>query len=415
MPLASASAPVAPSAVPLAASAAVAQPNENPMIQPRSSSNFEDDVAFLAAHGAVKVLTAESGGRIAVSPVYQGRVMTSAVGAHERSLGFINKPFINEGKTGTQFDNYGGEDRFWLGPEGGQFGLYFAPKAAFTFDQWQTPHGLQEGAWDITKETPTSVALKREFSVTNYQGKKFDLEVEREVALITPEHAADRLGLPLPEGVRWVGFSTTNQLKNAGKNSWHESEGLLSIWILGMFAPVPGTRVIIPFDAAATGEVVNDRYFGKVPADRLVQAPNYLLFTCDGEYRSKIGLGPTRAKSALGSYSEPAELLTLVLYTKPAHATRYVNSMWETQKEPFHGDVINSYNDGPPAPGKPSLGGFYEIESSSPALALAPGQVATHEQQTYHFTGPRAVLDQIARKVLGVSLAELPPTAPRAP
>jgi hypothetical protein len=177
-----------------------------------------------------------------------------------------------------------------------------------------------------------------------------------------------------------------------------------------MFAPVAGTRVIVPFDPKGTGEIVNDRYFGKVPADRLqIDGHGYLLFKCDGQYRSKIGLGPARAKNALGSYSEPAELLTLVLYTRPEGAKRYVNSMWELQKDPYAGDVVNSYNDGPPAPGKPALGGFYEIESSSPALALAPNESATHVQQTFHFTGPREALDLIARKVLGVGLSELPP------
>jgi hypothetical protein len=35
-----------------------------------------------------------------------------------------------------------------------------------------------------------------------------------------------------------------------------------------------------------------------------------------------------------------------------AGATDYVNSMWEDQKEPFSGDVVNSYNDGPTATGK---------------------------------------------------------------
>ena len=248
------------------------------MTKPQAPS-FDDDVAFLAAHGTVKVLTAENGGRIAVSPSYQGRVMTSAVGAGEPSLGFINKAFITEGKTATQFDNYGGEDRFWLGPEGGQFALYFAPKAPFSFDHWQTPHGFQEGAWEIANETASGVTFKRALSVTNYQNKKFDVEVEREVSLITPEHAADRLGLSVPEGVRWVGFSTTNHLKNTGASAWTEASGLLSVWILGMFAPVPGTRVIIPFEPKAKGEIVNDRYFGKVPAERLlVQNEGYLLF-----------------------------------------------------------------------------------------------------------------------------------------
>ncbi len=97
-----------------------------------------------------------------------------------------------------------------------------------------------------------------------------------------------------------------------------------------------------------------------------------------------------------------------MLYTKPSGATRYVNSMWERQDKPYAGDVINSYNDGPPAKGLPPLGGFYEIESSSPAAALAPGESLNHEHQTYHFSGPRADLEALARQVLGVSLSDLP-------
>ena len=59
-------------------------------------------------------------------------------------------------------------------------------------------------------------------------------------------------------------------------------------------------------------------------------------------------------------------MLTLVQYTRPAGATRYVNSMWAIQQNPYGGDVINSYNDGPPAPGAAPLGPFYELETSSP-------------------------------------------------
>jgi hypothetical protein len=393
-----------------AAPAASAAPAVNTApTSPVFGTTFDDDLAFLAKHGAVKVLSSPSGAKVAISSTYQARVMTSTLGSGGQSLGFINRKFIEEGKTATQFDNYGGEDRFWLGPEGGQYALFFPAQKPFTFDNWQTPHSLQEGAWVITSETPTSVTFGHDFTVSNWSKRQFKVQVQREISVLSPEQANERLGMRVPDGVRWVGFSTSNRLRNEGTEPWNEASGLLSVWILGMFAPVPGTRVIIPFDANGGGEIVNDRYFGKVPADRLlVQPQGYLLFKCDGQYRSKIGLGPTRAKSALGSYSEPAHLLTLVLYTKPSGATRYVNSMWETQQAPYAGDVINSYNDGPPAPGKPSLGGFYEIESSSPALALAPGETASHEQQTYHFSGPREALDALARKTLGVSLSELP-------
>ena len=390
---------------------AAATPSPPPPPSSNAAATFQEDVAFLAKFGALEVLSAPSGGQIAISPRYQARVMTSAVEPAGRSLGFINRAFIEAGKTGTPFDNYGGEDRFWLGPEGGQYGLYFPARQPFVFDNWQTPHSLQEGEWQARNKTASSVTYVRSLVVANYAQHDFKLDVERQISVLSAEQASQRLGVSLPPNVRWVGFSTSNKLTNTGTSAWSEQTGLLSVWILGMFAPVPGTQVIIPFEKGAPGEIVNDRYFGKVPADRLLvrEQQGYLLFRADGQQRGKIGLGPARAKRSLGSYSDSAQLLTLVLYTKPSGATRYVNSMWEAQREPYAGDVINSYNDGPPAPGKPALGGFYEIESSSPAAALAPGESLTHEHQTYHFSGQRADLDALSRQVLGVSLSELPP------
>ena len=81
--------------------------------------------------------------------------------------------------------------------------------------------------------------------------------------------------------------------------------------------------------------------------------------------------------------------------------------MWEKQKEPYGGDVVNSYNDGPVEPGKPSLGGFYELETSSPAAELAPGESLVHTHRTFHFVGERASLDAISDKVLGVTASRI--------
>ena len=87
--------------------------------------------------------------------------------------------------------------------------------------------------------------------------------------------------------------------------------------------------------------------------------------------------------------------------------TDYVNSQWELQDKPFAGDVINSYNDGAPEPGKKPLGPFYELETSSPALQLKVGEQGTHTQITCHFEGSPAELTKISEKVLGVSIAEI--------
>jgi len=179
-----------------------------------------------------------------------------------------------------------------------------------------------------------------------------------------------------------------------------------------MFNPSPKTTIVIPFKGGpedGLGPAVNDAYFGEVPADRLVvdEARGVLFFSGDGKFRSKIGISPRRVKPFAGSYDAANGVLTVVHLTVPEGATDYVNSMWEIQEQPFSGDVVNSYNDGPAAPGAKPLGPFYELESSSPAAALAPGETLTHVHTTMHFQGPDKLLDEIARKVFGVGIEEI--------
>jgi hypothetical protein len=81
----------------------------------------------------------------------------------------------------------------------------------------------------------------------------------------------------------------------------------------------------------------------------------------------------------------------------------YVNSKWEIQNEPYKGDVVNSYNDGPLANGT-QLGPFYELESSSRALALKRGATGGHVQSTYHFEGKFESLNKLSIQILGVDL-----------
>jgi hypothetical protein len=373
-----------------------------------SRPSFEDDVAFLKRFDPVTVLSSDSGGGVAISPALGGRVMTSSVSKNGASLGWINHPFLEAKKTGTQFDNYGGEDRFWLGPEGGPFGLFFPKGAAYVFSAWQTPPGFNEGAWAVEQATNKSVALSRALHVANRAGTAFDVAASRTVSLLTRSEAAAALGTDISPKVQVVAFETRNVITNTGRQPWTKERGLLSIWILGMYAPSPDAHVLIPFDPNAAGDIVNDRYFGKVPDARLsVHArEGFLTFTCDGALRSKIGVGPARARSVIASYSPSQQLLTIVQFDHPKGASDYVNSMWEDQKNPYGGDVVNSYNDGPTEPGKPSLGGFYEVESSSPAAALAPGASLAHTHRTLHLVGAAADLEPIARRALGVSLED---------
>ena len=373
-----------------------------------NSSTFGDDLAFLREHTDV-ILLAAGDAQVAVVAEYQGRVMTSTSGGSGGpSYGWLNREAIASGERQPHINVFGGEDRFWLGPEGGQFSIFFKADDLFDLEHWQTPEPIDWGAWDVLEHDSSYAKFGKSIELVNYSGTTFTLTADRTIRLLHDPAAG--LGLEPLEESSVVAFESQNTITNTGDAAWEKDSGLLSIWILGMFNPSPRTMIVIPFVAGtdgADGPIVNDAYFGKVPADRLQDDDGVLFFRGDGEYRSKIGVSRQRAKPIVGSYDSEGGVLTLVHYSLLEGTTDYVNSMWEIQDEPFAGDVVNSYNDGPPEPGAVPLGPFYELETSSAAAALAPGESLTHVHQTFHFQGPASELDAIARATLGVSLERI--------
>ncbi len=377
-----------------------------------SAATFGEDVAFLREHVSVVVLRDSSGqAQVAVVPAWQARVMTStARAATGASFGWVNRELIASRKVQPHINVFGGEDRFWLGPEGGQFSIFFARGAKFDLEHWFTPAAIDTEPFEVVTQSSDRVVCRRAIALTNYSGTRFRLEVTREVRLLKAADALAARQLKLPAGVSAVAFETVNTIKNTGGDPWMKDDGVLSIWILGMFSASPSTTVVIPYKvgpASTIDPIVNDAYFGKVPADRLVAKNGIVYFKADAAQRGKIGFSPRRAPNILGSYDADGRTLTLVSFTRPEGATDYVNSMWEIQPSPYSGDVVNSYNDGPPKPGAAQLGKFYELETSSPALALAPGATATHVHQTIHLQGSEAALSKLARAGLGVSVDQI--------
>ena len=382
--------------------------------KPASTSQltrFDSDLQFLQAHTKIVLLSEPSGAQVAVAPAYQGRVMTSTTGGTDApSFGWLGRAAIASGQKQPHMNAFGGEDRFWLGPEGGQYALFFKHGDPFDLDHWQTPEPIDWGAWDMFNPSPTAVGFEKRMTLQNYAGTTFDLDVKRTIRLMSNAEIAAQLKAPVPNTARAVGFETANTVTNAGKAPWQKETGLVSMWILGQFNPSPQTTIVIPIaqgQDSAAAPAVNDAYFGKVPPDRLIVKDGVVFFRGDGQYRSKIGVPPSRALTAAGSYDAASGVLTVVTYSGPRHAPDYVNSTWGVQREPYGGDVINGYNDGAPAPGKPPLGPFYELETSSPALDLAPGATFTHVHRTFHLTGPEADLDRIAHAALHVGLADI--------
>lgn len=395
--------------------------------QKGTDMSYRETVEFLGRHTQVIELADGRGARVAVCPAWQGRVMASscglpsmgdanvaANGPEAPSFGFVNRRFIEAGQGDPRFNNYGGEDRFWLSPEGGPFSLWFQPGAEQTLENWFTPPALHEGAWEVVSRPgdPDCVMATR-MQFPNASGGQFELDVARRVRLLGAEGVRGLLSQPAVDALsggrlKMVAFETVNEITNQGA-SWAKQTGLVSIWIPGMFCAGPETVVIVPYrpgDEAQLGPVVKSDYFGQIPPERLKVTPRAVLFAADGRYRSKIGTSQRRARNRLGSIDFAGSVLTVVQFTMPDDPTRhdYLNNMWEVpQAEPYLGDVANSYNDGPLSSGE-QLGAFYEIESLSPAVALQTGESLLHRHRTMHLQADLETLSKLSQEILGVEL-----------
>lgn len=363
---------------------------------------------FLKKH--IEIIELKNGNSlIALVPAWQGRVMTSSAdGDNGYSCGWINHKTVAMEELQPHMNAFGGEERLWLGPEGGQYSIYFKKGDEFIYDNWQTPAFIDSEPFETISINDTSASFARETEFENYSGAKFRIRIERQVVLLGEDEIRKHTGINT-EGLKCVAYRSDNVLFNKGDNEWKKETGLLSVWMLGMFTPSPSVVIAIPFrqgDDKELGVPVNDNYFGSIPPDRLKISGGTIFFRADGKSRGKIGLPPLRVTGVMGSYDQENNLLTLLLCKLPEGRTDYVNSAWELQEHPYSGDAFNSYNDGPLADGS-QMGPFYELETSSPALALKPGESYNHKQVTMHLTGNKALLDKVSKEVLGVGLQEI--------
>ncbi len=357
--------------------------------------------------GYIELIANNGLARLMVVPAYQGRVMTSTAGGDDgMSFGWINHTFIESGTQDPQFNVYGGEERFWLGPEGGPYSIYFEEGAEQVFENWVVPPVIDTETFNVVERDSQHVEFVKDAVLTNAAGTVFNVRIRRMVSLLSMGSVSALLGVEIPAGLQGVAYQTDNFLTNTGHVAWTRENGLLSIWMLSMFNPTPATTVFIPYRIEGEGVIVNDDYFGRVPSDRLMIDNGMIYFKIDGKFRSKIGLPYQRASSLCGSYDSEKMVLTLLWCSIPADPAPYVNSKWGEQEDPYQGDVINSYNDGPVEDGS-IMGPFYEIETSSPGAALQPSETLKHTQRIMHFQGDETDLAKMVTALFHTDLDDI--------
>lgn len=371
-----------------------------------NEGTFGYDLHFLQQHDSLLILkTGDEEAQVIVSPKYQAKVFTStAEGLQGKSFGWINyKAFA--APLDSHMNAYGGENRFWLGPEGGPFSLFFPKGADMTFSYWKTPAPIDIEPWTVTVKDAASVHLQKEMQLQNYAGTTLHLTAKRSVAILDRPAMQQMLQKNIDTSIKAVGYKTINTVTNTGQQEWNQKTGAPSIWILDMFNPSLETTIVIPYEENVTGKVATTDYFGEIPSDRITYVNGVLFFKTDGKSRGKLGISPQHAKPVAGSYDAIANVLTITFFDIEKEG-QYLNQEWTTRKPPFSGDAVNAYNDGPLEDGK-QMGPFYEIESVSPALFLKPGQSKSHRHSVIHLTGDKAALDRIVQKQFGVSLDQI--------
>jgi hypothetical protein len=375
-----------------------------------NKGSFGYDLQFLKKHDDSLVVLSNDSGKtqVIVSPKYQAKVFTStAEGNGGQSFGWVNYKSFS-GTPDAHMNAYGGENRFWLGPEGGRFSLFFKLDSQMVFANWKTPAPFDTESWKVVNKSRESVTMQKNMQLTNYKGTDLNLSVERSVKILSNPEIAQKLGIDLDTSVKAVAYQTENVITNKGNSPWTEATGMPCIWMLDMFTPSPATVIVVPFknlSGKPFNKVVTSDYFGQIPPDRLKYTDDILFLKADGKSRGKLGVVPGYAKRIAGSYDPEHKVLTIINYDLDSSA-KYLNQEWNTTKPTFDGDAVNAYNDGPLADGT-QMGPFYEMESVSRAAFLKPGESLSHDHAVFHFTGDEKRLDAISQKLLGVSLEDI--------
>ena len=266
--------------------------------------------------------------------------MTSSCnGPDGMSFGFINRDFISAGIPNAHFNNYGGEERMWISPEGGQFSLWFKPGVKEqTLADWFTPPELNDGPWPVVaEEDSTSVRMAAKMKLQNTSGTRFDVEVARGVRLLSAADCGELFGPAAVKtlsqrGVKMVAYET-DESNNQSRSGHEQGKGVDLDLDAGHAQCGSGNRGAGALQirrSVATRPGGPERLLRQNPARATENPARGVLFCADGQFRSKIGTSQRRARDMVGSIDFLADVLTLVKFGMPRNPADnlYMDNLW---------------------------------------------------------------------------------------
>jgi Family of unknown function (DUF6786) len=370
---------------------------------------FLDAVELLKSTGnrAVQLQRSGKDAAVLVSPDLVGRVMCSTFSSKTgEANAWINREAILKGKVDPVFNNFGGEERFWFGPEGGRFGLMFGGNES-CFANYHVQEGMTSLGYNVMTQDDRSVTITADMSLQNTVGTKFSLRVERRISLLESCPYASEIWDP----VDFVGFQSDNVVTNIGPSPWVRETGTIAMWCLGQFLEHPRLAVVIPVrdgTNGSAGPATVDEYFKDFCIGDAFQREcrmNYdgwVRLKADGKIRGKVGAKKERVTGRLGSYNPNSDHLIIVdhdFYPELDYATGY----WRPYTDAFDGDAVSVYVDGPQEVGG-SEGLSYELETMSPALFLRPGQSFSYRNRTFHLRARRQTIHAVCKRFLNAEI-----------
>ncbi len=351
----------------------------------------------------IELIGNDGNARLMIAPELQGRIITTATNG-------INGPYnawLDKKKLADDSkwkEGIGGEDRIWIGPLGGQFSFYYQQIEPISDDNWLVPKTMNAEPFQLMSQNEKMVQLQKEMKLTNFVGTNFRIQVDRTLTLLNKTAIQENLNLDFSDQIKFVAFESQNTITNLDDSPHKKETGLVAVWSAGMIEGTDETTVIIPLKENSSEPIF--KYMGKLDENRLQIKEDVLFFKADGKYRSKIGIPPSMAPSIYGCYAKDKKRLSIVQYQQNTDEL-YFNSEVTIQENPYRGEVIPIYNNGPMDFSTPKEASFFELESTSPMRELLPNESIEHFHRVYHFEGEEEELNRISQQLLHTNLEKL--------